>query len=221
MRKKAFLVLTLFFSLFLFGCGGGNLHKYESNISELREHLFAAESAGYKITAVSGVREDPYEMDGRSEKKRAFTVVTVIPAQYAAGQTLTYRAECGDKTFEGDLLPHPFAAQFSVDLPFTATEPFSFTVIDKTETSFTLEKVVTGDAIGAEKALTIALEKLKKDLARFKSKGKLHAEIYVRLIENTTSGEGGYFWYVAFVSDADSIAVLLHADTGAVAATRV
>lgn len=221
MRKRACVGFILVACLLLCGCGGGNLKKYEANISEIREHLFAAASAEYTVSAVAGVREDPYETDGKSGAKRAFTVVTVIPASYPAGQTLRYRAASGEQSFEGDLLPHPFAPQFSVDLPFTATDAFSFTVIGKEESTFTLERVVTGDAIGAEKALTIALDKLKKDLSRFKSKGKLHAEIYVRLIENTTSGVGGYFWYVAFANTADSIAVLLYADTGAVAATRV
>ena len=221
MRKRACAVFILVACLLLCGCGGGNLKKYEANISEIRDRLFAAESTAYTVSAVAGVREDPYETDGHSGAKKAFTVVTVVPADYPTGQTLRYRAVSGERSFEGELLPHPFAPQFSVDLPFSATEAFSFTVVGKAEATFTLEPVVTGDAIGAEKALTIALDKLKKELSRFKSKGKLHAEIYVRLIENTTSGEGGYFWYIAFASASDSIAVLLHADTGAVAALRV
>ena len=84
-----------------------------------------------------------------------------------------------------------------------------------------MQSVVTGDNIGAEKALTIALDKLKNELKRFRSKGKLHAEIYVRLMENPIDGNGGYFWYVAFVgADKDTVAVLLKSDTGAVSATR-
>ncbi len=223
--KRLCLFLAIAALLICYGavsaCGGSNLHKYADSISELREHLFAAETADYKITAISGTREDPYVLDGASNGKRDFTVLTVTPAAFAADKTYRYRAEINGTVYEGDLFPHPFAPSLSVDIPAAATQSFSVTVSDGAEQDLTLQSVVTGDNIGAEKALTIALDKLKNELKRFRSKGKLHAEIYVRLMENPIDGNGGYFWYVAFVgADKDTVAVLLKSDTGAVSATR-
>ena len=63
---------------------------------------------------------------------------------------------------------------------------------------------------------------MKNEIKRFKHKGKLDCEIYVRLMENPIDGSGGYFWYVAFVGeDKNTVAVLLRGDTGAVGAVRV
>ena len=210
----AFMLLT--------GCGGGNLDKYYENISELRDCLFAAENADYKVSAISGKREEPYAIDGVSGNKRDFTVITVTPASFESNLTYRYRAEINGETYEGDLLPHPFAQTLSADIPVAAKSDFTVTVSAKTEQSFEMKNAVTGELISAEKALTIALERMKNDIKRFKNKGGLNCEIYVRLMENPIDGSGGYFWYVAFIgAEKDAVAVLLKGDTGAVSAVRV
>ncbi len=206
----------------LCGCGSSQLEKNMNNVSELRNRLFAAESADYKLTAISGVREEPYSLDGVSSNKRDFTVLTVTPTVFSAAQSYRYKTEINGTTYEGDLLPHPFAQSLSVDIPATATGDFTVTVFGGGEQTFELKNSVQGEIISAEKAFDIALDKLKNELKKFRSKGKLHAEIYVRLMENPIDGNGGYFWYVSFVGeDKVTVAVLLRGDTGAVAATRI
>lgn len=218
----AFLLTALLCWQLLCGCASSQLRAYANNISELRDHLFAAESADYAVTAISGRREDPYETDGVSKSKRDFTVITVTPAHFSPATAYRYRAEIGGTTYEGDLLPHPFAQSLSADVPAAAKENFSVCIFADGEQTLELESAPVGDNIGAEKALTIALEKLKGELKRFRSKGKLHAEIYVRLMENPIDGNGGYFWYVSFVGEEkDTVAILLKSDTGAVSATRL
>ena len=213
---------ALLCALALSGCGGSYLRKYGDKISELRTHLFAAESTDYTVKAIAGKREKTYEWDGVSTEKRDFTVITITPSRFSADKTYRYRAQIGDSVYEGDFLPHPFAQTLSADITVAATEDFSLTVLCDGEQTLTLERVETGDNIGAEKALSIAFDKLKTELKRFRSKGKLRAEIYVRLTENPIDGTGGYFWYVAFVGeDASAVAILLHSDTGAVAALRI
>ena len=220
--KALSAVLCVLCCTVLFGCGGSVLEKYTDSISELRDKVFCAESASYKIAAISGHREDPYEMNGVSGAKRAFTVITVTPTAFAPDKAYRYKAEIGDDVYEGDLLPHPFAQSLSADIPVAAAADFTVSVTcDGTET-LAVKNTVPGEIIGAEKALSIALEKLRDELKRFRSHGKLHAEIYVRLMENPIDGNGGYFWYVAFVGeDKSTVAVLLKSDTGAVSAVRI
>ena len=223
LKRSCVLALMLLVALGAFcGCASSQLEKNMDNVSELREHLFAAESADYKLTAISGIREEPYELDGVSSSKRDFTVLTVTPVVFSADKTYRYKTEINGTTYEGDLLPHPFAQSLSADIPATATSDFAVTIICGGEQSFELKNLVQGELIGAEKAFDIALDKLKNELKKFRSKGKLHAEIYVRLMENPIDGNGGYFWYVSFVGeDKVTVAVLLRGDTGAVAATRI
>lgn len=222
------LSLTLVFAVVAFccalvcGCGESKLSKYDDNISELRERIFAAEDTDYKITAISGRREDPYEMNGVSGQKRDFTVITVTPTTFSPDKNYRYRAEIGESAYEGDLLPHPFARSLSADIPCEASGEFSLTITCGADSSFCVKPAETGELITCEKAFSIALDKLDSELKRFRSKGKLNAEIYVRLVENPIDGSGGYFWYVAFVGEGkETVAVLLKGDTGAVSALRV
>lgn len=206
----------------LCGCGESELQKYDDSISELREKIFSAEDPDYKITAISGRREEPYEMNGVSGQKRDFTVITVTPAAFSPDKNYRYRAQIGESAFEGDLLPHPFARSLSADIPYSADGEFTLTVICGGENVFSVKPAETGELIGSEKAFSIALDKLGTELKKFRTKGKLNAEIYVRLVENPIDGSGGYFWYVAFVGeDKSTVAVLLRGDTGAVSALRV
>lgn len=213
------MVLSTFCALS--GCGKSNLEKYAADISELRQYLFAAESADYKVTAVAGRREDPYALNGVSAQKRDFTVVTVTPTVFKPDKNYRYRAEIAGNVYEGDLLPHPFAQSLSVDIPVTAQSDFTLTLVCDGEWNFEMKNAVSGELISAEKAFDIALEKLKTELKSFRTKGKLNAEVYVRLMENPIDGSGGYFWYVAFVGEEKhTVAVLLKGDTGAVSAVR-
>lgn len=220
-KRAVAIIFAVCMAVALCGCTKSNLEKYSENISELREHIFAAESAEYKVTAISGMREEPYEMNGVSAGSRDFTVVTVTPADFKADKSYRYRTEIAGEVYEGDLLPHPFAQSLSADIPAEAKEDFTFTVTGDGEVDFQMVRAVTGEMISADKALGIALDKLSGELKKFRSGGTLNAEIYVRLMENPIDGNGGYFWYVAFVGeDKATVAVLLRGDTGAVSAIR-
>ena len=226
MKNKVyrFLIMALFVLAVTFSltaCGKGNIEKYSKSIAELRERLYAADDVDYKVRAIAGVRENPYEIDGVVAEKREFTVITVTPAVYRPDISYRYRVTIGDQTFEGDMLPHPFAQSVSADIPAAAREDFTFTLIGSGERSFDMVDSVAGSVISSEKAFTIALNKLKPELKRFREKGKLNAEIYVRLVENPIDGSGGYYWYVSFVgSGRDTVAVLLRGETGEVGAIR-
>lgn len=228
MGKKGFfcffiLIATAALCCFgLTGCSKSELDKYSSKVSELREYLYAGENDDYKVTAISGVREEPYELNGISCAKRNFTVITVTPKSFAPNKTYKYTATVNGATYQGDLMPHPFAQSLSVDIPTVASSGFELTVSCDGDRTLKLENAIKGDNIGAQKAFGIALNKLKAELKKFKVKGKLNAEIYVRIMENPIDGSGGNFWYVSFVSeDRSTVAVLLRAETGEVAAIRV
>ena len=226
MKSKIYRLITI--ALFVLAvvftctaCAKGNIEKYSGSIAELRERLYAADGDGFKVRAIAGVRENPYEIDGVVGEKREFTVITVTPEVYRPDISYRYRVTLGEQSFEGDMLPHPFAQSVSADIPAAAREDFTFTLIGDGERSFEMVDPVAGGVISSEKAFTIALSKLKPELKRFREKGKLKAEIYVRLVENPIDGSGGYYWYVSFVgSGRDTVAVLLRGETGEVGAIR-
>lgn len=55
------------------------MEKRERNLSELRDEVMVAAGDGMKISLISGVREDPFVIDGAPGEKKPFTVVTITP----------------------------------------------------------------------------------------------------------------------------------------------
>lgn len=223
MRKKIIVFILCSISvLCLFSCKD-SVKKYNANISELRTNMYAAENESMKASAITGRRENPYLLDGQSNEKLDFTVITVTPTSYVASNKYTYSVTLDGKEYKGEFLPHPFAPSLSTDIPLKTVANEIDIIVDCSGTAQTLKLIskISADTISADKALTIALNKLKPQLKEFQVSGKLNAEIYVRLTDNPIDATGGYFWYVAFINETQTTyAVLLNSTTGEVAAIK-
>lgn len=205
-------------AVMFFACAcKSTVQKYDAKISELRSGVYAAESAQAKITAITGRRETPYILNGVSEAKEAYTVVTMVPAAFISGATYKYKLTCGDKTYEGEMMQHPFAESFSADIKEAVDGVLSLSVVGEgIDLALTLESVVPPSSVSADKALEVALSRLKKSL-----KDKSDYEIYLRLTLNPVDDSGGYYWYVSFVDvDSEVCAVLIDSVTCEIRAIR-
>lgn len=222
--KKVFsLILSVcFMCLFLSACTQ-KIDKYGAYISELRTNVYTAKSDNFKVSAITGKRENPYNLDGNCSGTQEFTVLTIEPAQYIASKRYTYKAVVNGVEYSGELKPHPFGKSFSADI-LKKCETDSITCVISTSDStenFNLLSVKTPDMIDEAKALDIACAKLKKQIDSIEANGQLNAEIYIRLMENPIDNNGGYYWYVAFIGKAQLIyAALIHPVTMEVLAVR-
>lgn len=222
MKKKLFIVCIFAFAAMLI-CGCDSLiEKRASIISELRDVAMCASGKLWSVELISGTREEPFDIDGVSEEKTDFTVVTLTPlgednAEYS------YELRYGESVYRGEFSQHPFKKTFSFELAVRVEGSAALAVMssDGSAETFALSEVRGDEEIDATVALEIAEIRLKDSIRSFSSGGKLNCEIFVRYIKNPINGDGGYYWYVAFVPERYVVyAVLIDPVTKEVVAVR-
>lgn len=181
------------------------------NVSERRSGYFTAVADGYTVTAVSGVREDPFAADGKAGKLKPYTLITLVPKDFDMDAVITYTADTGGSTYGGTMIVHPFAASFSAE--FECETKSDFTVGIKCKgvlTRIELKSSVTQSMITYDRAITAAKTAVAPRGAY---------EIRVRLIKNPLDGDG-ICWHVNFISESGESGVLLDPDTAKVLAKK-
>ena len=220
MKKKAiFICFTVILSVFAFACSTA-MEKRSPFVSELRDEVLVGGDERVKITVFSGTRENPYEIDGKiSGEKTAFTVISV---EGAFEHEPSYTLYLGGEKYDGTLSKHPFKDSYSAELAVKSGKKATLTLTTDTYAgNFELASVRSSKTISASDALEIAEERLKKSIKKMEKGNTLNAEIYVRLLKNPISSEGGYYWYVAYAPEKYSIyAVLIHSESGEIVAVR-
>ena len=189
------------------GCGGGtSMERLGHLISELRENVFAGESDNFSVNIITGLREDPFLMDGNAAIARDFTLITLTPKNATEG-TYAFEVNIGGTQFKGDFIAHPFAQTFSAELDIRVNvSEIALTVTGNSgNDNIMATSVVTDQMIPADKALEIGENKLRNSIEVFKTGGALQAEIFIRLIANPIDQSGGYHWYVAFIGQNQTI----------------
>lgn len=199
--KKPFFCFAAMLSvlvavMFLFSCAGDPM----SGVSERRSGYYYAEGDGFKITAVSGVREQPFETDGTCGALKSYTLITVVPDVFDVDALYTYSAVTYGGEFGGALTVHPFAASFSAEFD-SETTAAAFSVTIKTKEK---EHVFELKSQKPESAVTFdrAIEQARRVISPPES-----CETRVRIVKNPLGD--GLCWHVAFYSNSSSCAVLL------------
>ena len=209
--KKLYIILIVFVLACLPLCA---CSRFDSkNVSEFRDEVFVGKTDEYSVTLISGYRETPFSIDGKSDKKADFTLITVSPASPSPTLTLKCSLTVNEKLFEGDMSKHPFEDTYSFEANVRVTD---LPLLKINDTEIPLASVKSEDFIDGEKAYKIACEKLSDSEVL----GGESYEVYVRLIENPVNSQGGYYWYVAFVDGENTSAVLIDPVTAEVIAQK-
>ena len=221
MKKFFCLIIAVIFCFSLCSCSS-LMKRREQNISELRDELMVSEFGNDKVTLISGRRENPFVVDGKSGEKIDFTVVTFYPEKAMESARFTYRFDDGTAEIEGEFCKHPFKNTYSFEIAKRITGNAMIVIEgDNYEHQFDLASVKTANTIMPDQALEKAELRLGEHIKKLTSGNKLNAEIFIRFLENPISSQGGYYWYVAFVPDKYAVyATLIHPETGEIIATR-
>lgn len=198
MKKPCFLfvAITVISSVLFCGCGGDEPNR----ISERRSEYLVASDGEYTVTAVSGVRENPFTADGNVGAIKPYTLITLAPKNFDIDAIYTYVAEYGGATYGGTLAVHPFAASFSAEFDAEVKSEFSLTVeCGGVRNGYKLKSLVVPDMIDCDLAIDVAKTSLKPSGAY---------EIRARLIKNPL-GADGLCWHVSFCAADYQSSVLL------------
>ncbi len=216
MKKLRIIILvSAIMSVFLLASCQSGIDKYRKKIAEFRDDVLGGESANFTASAVTGYREEPFEINGVANAQCDFCVVTITPKNFDPSVCYKYKATVNGTEYSGDFVKHPFENTYSFEIA-ARCETGNMTVSVDDET-IELSSVKTDEFITAEKAFETALKRLNgSDIIK---SGKY--EIYIRLISNPVNAAGGYFWYVAFVDEnKDTCAVLIEPTTMEITAVR-
>lgn len=222
MKRKTLIFLTLILAtIFLCACSDA-MEKRKENVSELREDVLVYADEKVKVSIFSGTRENPYEVNGQVGKEKTLYTVINVDGSFADSDDVKYTLYLGDKSYDGFLTKHPFKESYSTELPVKTLSKATLTITSgQNSNTYELKSVKTDKTISASDALQLAEKRLKKSIKKMEKGDKLNCEIYVRLIENPISSEGGYYWYVAYVPEKYTVyALLIHSVSGEIVAVR-
>lgn len=213
MKKRILIFVLVVCTLFVTACSSG-YGKYDNKISELRSYVYEGACENFTVTAVSGEREQPFEIDGQASKRVDFAVITVKPKVFDISASYDYKITYDGNEYEGQLVRHPFNETYSVEIGVKITDDFVVS-INGDECEISMTSVKKDGFISANKAFDIALERLNNTVKQLEN-----YEIYIRFTKNPVNEEDGYFWYVAFVDGENTYAVLINPETAEIVACK-
>ncbi|MCL2234248.1 MAG: hypothetical protein FWC11_00860 [Firmicutes bacterium] len=214
MKKAKVAIIFVFAMMFTFaliGCGI-NVSRFEGNISEKRVNVFVGEIEGLKVQAITGQKEEPFLLDGTATGMQDFTLITIEPSEFLGTVEFSYRVKIGENEFSGEFVPHPFGKTYSTNIDMVSNVKTITLFVQRgegEEREVVLTSVLTEDMIDYYKALSIAANRLDKQINSLTTNGVLNAEIYVRLMANPIDNTGGFFWYVAFLTPEGNLYAVL------------
>jgi len=200
-----YIFCICFICLFCFsGCGGNLSEELQDKLSEVRFNLFETENEFVNVKFTSGFREEPYVLNGKSENKKEFGVITVkflMETTNLSGMP-SFIITISDMDFDGEFELNPFDQTYVQDI-----ETF---VLDESEIyikvswqDFVFESKLTNisntfnythkDALNAfTKEYKSKIEKLLKNNSDF--------EIYVKIINDPSLEIDKNYFYVCLIT---------------------
>lgn len=212
MKKRILSILAalsavVITALCLTACGGT-----EYNFSERRDGYYTLKDSEYNIMAVSGEREVDFETDGVVTELIGYTLITVEPAAFNGADSYSYKVMLGNSEYSGQLVLHPFASSYSVELPEDAkNRDIKFAIIKNAAEprEYELKSAVTSDMLTVKNAISIAN-------AALKDADTSGTELYARLV----TGSPNICWYIRYSTADKTLSALIDSVTGEVMALR-
>lgn len=211
----ACVTLVAFMVALFSGCSA---NSSENCISDLRYGIFDGECEEYNASFVYGMREKPYYLDGVSNKKVEFGIITVVfSSKPADNETVTYSLKLDNEIISGELEKSPYSNEYMADVGKLCSEDsivsLKVSVSNENGTEVNLTNKSKSWTISCSKAQELGLEALKTNIERFDKDGKTY-EVYVKIISQQQTNFGKYYWNVSVVSkDGEKHSVLFSTES--------
>ncbi len=217
-KKLVFYALsvTLCFCLLFTACSNDLLSVCKSRVSDIRYNYFQGETENYYVSFSSGLRESPYKLDGKSESKVEFGVVTIMPKEKQETKCLSYTVTIDDANFSGEFENSPFDDSYAGDIGKKVEDGSKISVkISDGENEETAElKCLSCDfKVTANQALEIAFSEVQAkvvDIAKHQN-----FEVYVKIVADIKQVAENKYWLVVFSCECgENVSVIITTDTG-------
>lgn len=223
--KKKFITITLFIIVVLV-IGVAVYFAYfkvdakalaEKNISEMDKVCFTANNGMTQIKLISGTREDPYLLNGKSEKLKDFALI-VFRTDEDGVESPTFTATINDKTFNGILEQNPYDNTFVVDLEQNVQNDANVNIkvtINNDTYNYDLVNTSKEWSVSSEQVKDIAVNYFMPQLQEHASYKGLDAEMFVRIISDNTGNFDKFFYHVTLnLPDGKMQSIIIDINSG-------
>ncbi len=210
----AFFILMSFCLLFV-GCSQDVMKECQNKISDERVSYFEGETENYYVSFSSGMRESPYLLNGKSEEKVEFGVVTIKPKGEFKTEKLTYSVCSDNDEYSGEFEQSPFDDSYAGDIN-KKIDDNSVLVIKinngSGEEIAEMENITSTFKVNSQKALKIALDELGE---RYNKLRENDFEIHIKIVSDITNKVEEKYYLVSFLgADGKSINIIVNPKTG-------
>ena len=189
MKRFLFLAVT-FVCLCFSACGTNKIDVALENLAEVRYNIFSGENQTYFASFMSGERENPYVVNGICDKQVEFGVLTIKYKTTDCPVVAQYAIKINDSEYSGNLEYNNFDNTLMVDIGKVVDDNAVISLVVKTskgDEPCTLNPKTQDLEISWRTALEISLAEWGDEFNDYLSKGKLNAEIYVKIISDLNS----------------------------------
>ena len=198
------------------GCGKKTEDYVRENMSEKTEVYFFGERDEYYSTLSSGQREEVYLMNGKSEDKVDFSLLTVNFFNETYGNLITVKLFIDEEEHVVNLELNPLNSTYMLDLErrFFGDERV---VVEYNGAQVELLNKSKDFVVNADKAIEIASKELSKLITKEKKMSALNAECYLRVLDSRANKFEDMFWVFTVVNiKNENYSVVISTATGSV-----
>lgn len=224
MKKSWLGICFVAVCVLLGGCSGATINEIaKNNLSEIVMNYFVGNTQKFSINMSSGVRENPYQLDGISNDLVEFCVLTIIPNEGVVANGVEYTVEVNEVSYEGVFENSPFDKSLASDLEIAlqpADEIYVYIILNEETEIAKLECITNTFEINQTEAVDLAIEHSFDKLIDLSNDNTESIEGYCKVI-TTDKNLSIYFWYVSFVNTQNKIvAVVINPNTGEIVASQ-
>lgn len=223
MKKILFITFMLIAPLILMGCSNNLSVRLQDNLSEVRFNLFTASNEKINVNFTSGFREDPYVINGISENKKEFGVITVkfLCDISTKEGTPKFVITINEMDFDNEFILNPFDQTYVQDIStFVLDDSTIFIKITWQDFYFESELVNESNNfnINHKQALNIFIKEFETDITNL-LKGDINFEMYVKIISDPSLNIDQNYFYVSLISvNGNSFSVIIDPNSGQILA---
>lgn len=219
MKKKIFLAGVLgLIGLTAFACGKTTYSRACDNMSERTDVYYYAQCDGYDISIASGQREEPYLLNGQSEKKVDFALLCINLSTSSSARIIKATVSIDGQETACELEITGLNSGYMADLQqrLTGDEKISVTYAGKESE---LKNISKDFAINSDKAIEIGANALAGEIDKLRNGNKLNAECYLTVVDKNSNELDGTFWCFNVVNvNGESFSAIISTQDGKVLA---
>ena len=218
-RNKTMKRILIFLFLFIFpialtACGNANENLIKNNMSEITQDYFFGENDNYSVSLSCGKREEPYLLNGKSEKKVDFSLIVLKDKHQLLNKNFVEANFINNGENVNICLQYnPFNNCYMYDLGYKVSKEMAFQLNAEI---IQFEKINFN--IDSQNAIKISCKMFEDLIENYKTDGKLYAEFYLKVLGDK-QGDNLYWCFTIIGQDDKCFNLILSTNDGKVVAS--